>query len=315
MKVFKKNNQNKTDIRPRERRAPSTFTGERERPTIFSYRAQRGERTDNLQRMAPAGTEATQRLGKERRLRLYRRLRVGALAVALIVLVVGQSIITGAPHIVFDGEGGAAYHYETSAYAGTAAKLAGDSIFNKTKWTFDTAKLDAGMQRAFPELASVRTTLPLIGNSVVVHLIPGTPTLLLTTASHQTFIIDQRGVAVATADAAQAADNLVTITDLSGIPVQAGKPALPSSTVQFIQTVAAELKSQKITLVAATLPARSSELDIRIAGAGYTGKFNLQADARSQAGTFAAVKGGLDANHTAVGQYIDVRVPGRAYYQ
>jgi hypothetical protein len=310
---FIKTNKTYTNTRPRQRRQPSTFTEDRQRPAIFSYRAMRGERSDSLQRLATSTLDGSQRVKGERRQQLLRRLRLIAAGLLLLAIVVSQSIISQPPRIVFDNTGSNSFHYEATAYAGTAAKLANSSVFNKTKWTFNSAKLDSSLRQAFPELANVQTTLPLIGNTPTVHLNPGTPSLLLKTAANQTFLVDQRGVAVATASSGQA-HGLVTIDDQSGIAVQPGQPALPTSTVAFIQTIIAQLNSQKITLTAATLPARSSELDIHIAGSAYIGKFNLQSDARQQAGSFAAVKGSLDTAHTGVGQYIDVCVPGRAYY-
>jgi hypothetical protein len=309
MSIFKTK---KPDLQPRQRRQPSTIVGERERPEIFSYRAQRGERPDNPRRTAPSALANART--KVQQSAIWRRLRLAAVALLLIALVVDQSLITKPPKVVFEGTNGTAYHYEAGAYAAAAKQLADSSVFNKTKWTFNTSKLNRGLQQAFPELASVRTTLPLFGNTPLVHLIPGKPTLLVHTTANQTFVVDERGVAVATAQSSQPIAGLLTVTDQSGVPVSPGKAALPSSTVAFIQEVQAQLDSQKIELASAVLPAQSSELDIHIAGQGYIGKFNLQSDARGQAGTFAAVKAQLDAAHTPVTQYIDVRLPGRAYY-
>ena len=313
MRFIKTNKSDDTKARPRQRRQPSNFSQDQQQPAIFSYRAQRGERTESPQRLATSTLDGSQRFRAERRQQLFRRLRFVALGVVLLALVVSQSLISRPPKIVFDNNASRSFHYEATAYAGTAAKLASSSVFNKTKWTFNAAKLDQGMQQAFPELANVQTTLPLLGNTPTIHLDPGTPTLLLKTTTNQTYLVDQRGVAVATATSGQS-EGLVMIDDQSGIAVQPGRPALPTSTVAFIHTVISQLKSQKITLTTAALPPRSSELDIHIAGSNYIGKFNLQGDARQQAGTFAAVKGSLDAAHAGVGQYVDVRVPERAYY-
>jgi len=299
---------------PRQRRQPSTFTGERQRPEMFSYRAQRGERAENTRRSAPLFQSLTNSVTTDRG-QVWRRFKYTLVAVLLLALVISQSLLTKPPKIVFDGANTTAYRYDAASYSAMATQLASSSIFNKTKWTFNTAQLNSAMQKAFPEIASARTTLPLFGNTPIVHLVPGVPRLLDATTSGKTYVVDERGVAVATANNSQANSGLLTIQDQSGLPVQIGKPALPSSTVTFIEALKAELQSQHIAVTSGVLTAQSSELDIHIAGANYIGKFNLQADVRLQAGTFAAVKGKLDASHTGVGQYIDVRLPGRAYYQ
>jgi hypothetical protein len=312
MKLFKTNKSNNAGPQSRHRRQPSTIIGERVRPEIFSYRAHRGERLDNPQRTALSAAANVRT--KVQQSAIWRRLRLAVAALALLALVVDQSLITKPPKVVFEGTNGTSYHYEAAAYAAAAQKLAQSSVFNKTKWTFNTTKLNQGLQQAFPELASVQTSLPPFGNTPLVHLLPGKPTLLVHTTANQTFVVDERGVAVATAKSATPITGLLTVDDQSGVPVTPGQPALPSSTVAFIQDVQAQLASQKINVTSATLPAQSSELDIHIAGQAYFGKFNLQSDARGQAGTFAAVKSQLDAARTPITQYIDVRLPGRAYY-
>ncbi len=312
MGIFKTNKpQNQP---PRQRRQPSTISGERQRPEMFSYRAQRGERVDNPRRTAPLFQGLTANVMVDRG-KVWRRLKYSFVVGLLLLLVVSQSLLTKPPKIVFDGANATAYHYDANSYTATAQRLAASSIFNKTKWTFNAPQLNNAMQKAFPEIASVSTTLPLFGNAPTVHLVPGVPRLLDTTTTNQTYVVDERGVAVATTKTSQPVPGLLTIQDQSGIPVHVGQPALPSSTVTFIEDLKTQLHSQHIEVTSGVLTAQSSELDVHIAGLNYIGKFNLLSDVRLQAGAFAAVKGKLDASHTGVGQYIDVRLVGRAYYK
>ena len=64
------------------------------------------------------------------------------------------------------------------------------------------------------------------------------------------------------------------------------------------------------------LPVGTSELDVKLTNQPYTVKFNLESGtARQQAGTFLATQAKLQSQNVTPGQYVDVRVGGRAYYK
>ena len=91
---------------------------------------------------------------------------------------------------------------------------------------------------------------------------------------------------------------------------------MSSTDISFIKTVIAQLAAKQVIVSGLTLPVASREIDANIAGVGYIVKFNLQdGKALQQAGTFLATKGRLDSQSITPSQYIDVRVPGRAYYK
>jgi len=103
------------------------------------------------------------------------------------------------------------------------------------------------------------------------------------------------------------------VSDQSGLQITPGHVVLDSSSVAFITEVAGQLKAQHLSAASMTLPSGGSELDVKVQGTPYVVKLNLRGSAREETGTYLAVKQQLGAKQA--GQYIDVRVAGRAYYK
>jgi hypothetical protein len=191
------------------------------------------------------------------------------------------------------------------------------SFLNSNKITVNTAQLAKRMQRQFPELASVSVTLPIVGRQPVFYIEPTHPSLLLKSFDGDMFVIDDTGLAVI--EAARVAKlsklGLVILEDQSRLPLEVGKSVLPSSDVAFITEVVGQLKAKKLSIMAMTLPAGTSELDVKLDGVPYIVKFNLRGDARAEVGAFLAVKQHLEREKKTPSSYIDVRVDNRAYYK
>ncbi len=143
------------------------------------------------------------------------------------------------------------------------------------------------------------------------------PTLILQTIAGNAYVIDDRGRALLPASQVPQISklSLPTVTDQSGLSIALGKVALPSSSVTYITEVVGQLRAQQLAIAALTLPAASSELDVRVSGAPYTIRFNLQGNARAEAGTYLAAIAQLNREHKVPSTYIDVRVDERAYYK
>jgi hypothetical protein len=194
--------------------------------------------------------------------------------------------------------------------------LTAASPMNKFKLTVDTHKIEDGMRAQFPELVDVHVSIPFIGASPTIHVTPGMPQLLLNAGS-ALYAIDTSGKALVAANRVPHIEklDLPVVIDQSGLAVSAGKSALSSSNVAFITEVIGQLKAKGLTITNATLPAGTSEMDVRIGGVGYFVKFNLQGNGRVQAGAFLAVKDQLARDHKTPATYVDVRVEERAYYK
>jgi hypothetical protein len=204
---------------------------------------------------------------------------------------------------------------DQSIYQAAADKFLAGSIWNRNKITIDTGKFDSQMTQKFPELSSVSVALPLLAHRPVVYLQPAQPALVLS-GDTGSFVIDSRGKALLAADGSSSEAKLPQVVDQSGLQVQLNHQVLSADNVSFIQTVVAQLAAKQLTVSSMVLPAATSELDVHIAGQPYFVKFNLHDNSpRQQAGTFLAAIAQLQKKNTPPSQYVDVRVPGRAYYQ
>ncbi len=208
--------------------------------------------------------------------------------------------------------------HDQATYQAAVDQYLHDSVFNSNKLTANMPRISSEMMRNFPELTSVSIAVPLIGHRPVVYIHSSEPALLLTSASGQTYVVDENGKALTTAARVHnlAALQLPVVHDESGLELQTGKQVLSQATTAFIREVTAQFKAKQLSVDSWKLPAGTSELDAFPTGLPYFVKFNYQHDsAVQQAGTYFAVKQKLEQQGTTPGTYIDVRVDGRAYYK
>lgn len=299
---------------PRARVAAPQSRGE-----VFSYHANRSirEGTSNIGRITPE--EAPKRT---RNLRWAKRLPMLA---ALIVIVICCSVVMSLSSdakvvsVATNSTGSnRLFLQNTAIYQQAVQKLFASNVLNKNKLTVDTARITKDLQNQFPELQNVSIALPLIGHRPIVYLQPANPILFLTTQGGGLFILDKSGRAVvggAEATAQTGKLPIPTVHDSSGVAVKTGQVALPSNDISFIIQVLGQLQAKSLQITSLDLPAGASELDVHFQGVGYSARFNMQGDAREQAGAFLAAKQYNDLHHVTPSQYMDARVPQRVYYR
>jgi hypothetical protein len=301
--------------RPKLRRKSSSSNLRRQRSIpdpqpaapMFAYRAKRAEPQDaNSGRQGSLGRFLLQRFG---------------LIILLLALVVSLvNVLSLSPEVrvmpLTAGSNAVLLHSQ-AVYQSAASQLLGSSIWNRNKITVNTARVDQQLLKQFPELSSASLTLPLFSKRPILYLQTLQPALILN-AQDGSFVIDSAGKALLPAANLSTTIrlNLPLVTDQSGLNVMLDHQALTAADVSFIQTVVGQLAARQFTVSSMVLPAAASELDVRLNGQPYLVKFNLQSgDARQQAGTFLATQSQLQSQKVTPGQYIDVRVDGRAYYQ
>lgn len=287
-------------------------------PRGFSYQAnQRPESGPNTGRQIDrAAKPAKQSSSTSLKHFWLQRFGLIILFAAIVVSVINVlSLAPNAKLLPLQSSESGSFLRNQATYQAAADKLLTGSIWNRNKITIDTGTFDRQMEQQFPELSSVSVALPLLAHRPVVYLQPAQPALVLA-ADNGSFVVDNRGKALLTADGSAAQSKLPQVVDQSGLQVQLNHQVLSSENVSFIQTVIAQLAARHVTISSMVLPAGSSELDAHLAGQTYLIKFNLHDDTpRQQAGTFLATIAQLQRKHTLPSKYIDVRVPGRAYYQ
>jgi hypothetical protein len=297
----------------RQRRQATSW----ERPAAFSYSSQRDSRPEPGRKQSNLADKRHRMLS----IRFWAR-RSGLLVAVVAVLVCLVSIVSlsNQPRIILldENDGSYAFH-DQAAYQKAASEYLSSSIWNKNKITVNTGAASAELKKRYPELATVQVTLPLIGHRPIYYLTANQPAFVLQTVNG-TYVLDQNGKVLITKDAAPEAvvAKLPVITDQTGIRAELGSQAMSAQDALFVQTVVSMLNEKGVTVSSLSLPPNAvQQLDVRVAGQAYIVKFNMhdREAVRQQVGTYLATAKTLADQNTTPAQYIDVRVPGRSYYQ
>lgn len=300
---------------PPVRRQPTTTIANERSQTNQSYRSRRLDYENNTGRQKPR----EQRRSPSGNFIHFWLQRFGLLVLLIVLLasLISALSLSANARIIFLQSTGSSFLHDQSTYQIAANKILATSIWNHNKVTINTSDISRQLIKQFPELSSVSVVLPLLAHRPVIYLTPSQPALIIIGANG-TFVLDTTGKALQPTDALASIANLKlpVLTDQSGVKLINNQRALSSSDVSFILTVIAQLAAKQVSISSLTLPVSSREIDAGISGQPYFVKLNLQnGDALRQAGTFLATKARLTNQNITPEHYIDVRVPGRAYYQ
>jgi hypothetical protein len=311
MKFFSKNKQPESSVR-------RNYASSQERSNVFSYHA--SSRTAQ-----PVRPDVSRRHAAEERIDLGRALRrpgkkaytilFGGLAVVVLFWVLQLS--SNVRVVPFGDDKVRVFLRDTKIYQARAQQLFGASLLNKTKLTVNASGIAKTLQQEFPELKLVLVSLPVVGSQPVLFIQPAQPSFVFVAKNGGTHVLDGSGRALLAGNQVEHLDKLKlpVITDQSGVSVTSGKVVLPSEDVKFIKEVIGQLNAKNMLLSSITLPAAASEMHVRIEGINYYVKFNLRGNAREEAGAFLATKDKLTADNIHPAEYVDVRVPNRAYFK
>ena len=188
------------------------------------------------------------------------------------------------------------------------------NVFNRFKPTFDERKLENELLGVSPEITKIIVKTSGLKHRVQINVEFSEPSLVLSTGSNL-YVVGSDGKVLA--DITKSKDgfdisNLPLVQDQSNIKIVVGKIALTSSQVEYIQQIKYQT-DQKINTSTMTLIPGGTELDVRYAGLSYYVKYNFFENARQSSGVFLAAKEKFDADGVIPAEYIDVRVPERAY--
>ena len=300
-----------------------------DRPNYTSYHAVRRESEsasgmrqvlrstdpDDARRGEAQGIRSKLMKAKQRKKQLV-FIAAGLLVLVLIwsVTFVGSSVRIAMPTT---GAKSLPLLHTQAEYQAAATKLLNSSTTNHNKLTIDSGGIEQQLKRQYPELKLVAVSLPLFGATPTVTIVPSMPAALLQTVSSGSFVLDSSGFAVADAADIKGVD-LPIIADQSGIAVARGNRVLPSSSMDFIDKITRQLAEKQITIESFILPKGSAhEIDVRIVGASYYGKFSsVKPDTYDQQiGDYLALRGYLESKRIMPSEYVDVRLAGRAYFK
>lgn len=279
------------------------------RTPVYSYHSLRNAQTNEPR----AGTNLEP--DKPRRsvkLQLYiRRL---TFAVLVGVLLFGLWLRPD-PQVTLLNQPGTITRADTS-YREGVERIWRQRLLNQSKVTIQTNRLSAEIEQQFPEIESAKVELPLMGRLSNVVITPGTPALILVTQKGG-FYINSSGKAMARVDqvTGNTLGSITAVRDDSGLIPEPGKQALPRQTMLIILQVIELSDSAKLPLETVTLPQTPNQLDITIKGSSYVVKLSLEQDPRQGIGALMALRDKFVSDNINPTQYIDLRVPDKAFYK
>jgi hypothetical protein len=278
---------------------------------VFSYYA--GDRAGQI-----AGTQPQARQTTLTERKPYLRLRYipSFLAgTAILVSLFYLFVLDTNPHIVIIPDNSAGYH-DVQDYAKGAQAILGGSVLNRTKITINTNGFKQKFLNEYPEVSDINIALPVMGRRPTVTLELSPPAGVLNSGT-SSFVLDGNGRAVLPLNQARSSilEGLPVITDESTLPIEQGKVMITKEDLQFIADLSAEFKAKDTPVQSMTLAPLPNELHVRFTGVDYYVKFDITGNARDEAGTYLAVRDHLKAANITPVEYIDVRVPEKAFYK
>lgn len=221
--------------------------------------------------------------------------------------------LSASPQITVEDSGGLLR--DRSSIEPKAQAILQNSFLNYNKITFQRDKVAAELQRSFPEFSEVAITTPIFRHRPHVAIQLAKPSVLIS-SGNRIYVLDESGRALfdtvkdkPTFDIS----GLPLVQDQSSHTIQIGKVALSSSTIAYIHEVVRQSEQKDLYIESLLLVNGGGELDVRYRGLHYYIKMNIFEDARKSTGTFIATKEKLEADNAKPNEYIDVRIPSRAY--
>jgi len=246
---------------------------------------------------------------------LQRGITLIILIIATVELVNLLSLSSVVKLVVLNKPNEQTYLQPLSVYSSSANQLLRQSIWNHSKITVEASSIARQIEDKYPELTGVSLAIQPFSHTPILNIDGAIPGLILINPQGSYVVDDSGRVLAKISSGSQIPTNIPTVTDQSGLSVSVKSQALPASFVIYIKTVVAELSAKQYQVSSMVLPQATSELDVHLAGQPYFVKFNLEdTDPKGEAGAFLAVINNLKQQNITPTQYVDVRVPGRAYY-
>lgn len=183
-------------------------------------------------------------------------------------------------------------------------------LFGHNLVLVDTGALAAYLQKTEPGIkqVSIQRHLP---HTLVVVVTEREPALNWKT-NGTVYLLDTNATVISPTNATYA--HLPTVTDSSNLPVKVGDRVAPTVFVSFCSQVAQLLPPAGYTIQTMTVPETTSEVYVQT-NQGVLLKFDTTRPAGEEIADLKAVQAQLTAAHQTPTQYIDLRIPHKAYYK
>lgn len=188
-------------------------------------------------------------------------------------------------------------------------------LLNRFKPTFDSQKATEAVLKLSPEITDAKFSINALRHNPKLVVEFSAPSVLLS-SNNRIYLVGDNGKVltdITTNKNGFKTDRLSLVEDASGVDIKVGKQGLTTQQVDYINQIKFQSEQKALTINSMTIQPGGSQMDVRYKDIKYFIKFNFFEDARKSSGVFLATKEKLDLDHIVPAEYIDVRVPDRAY--
>lgn len=278
---------------------------ERPKQPVFSYSSTRKQPQTPYDR----GSDKKNKVAVPGRLSTLEKIQYGFGAVLLLAGIFYLTSLDSNAQIKV--EGARSFPRDNAEYEHTVQDALKSSVLNRNKLTLNSKALEEKVKSAYPEIRLVEVKTSLLRHRPVIVVQLAEPTVRLVTPS-SVYVLDEEGRALFDASRQTAAfnvDQLTPINDNSGHQIDIGKPAVTELQIAYVREVIGQFKSKNIPIEKMKLEGGGLELHVTLKDVNHFIKFSFLADARTSSGAYIALR----EKNVPISQYVDVRIPDRAY--
>jgi hypothetical protein len=233
-----------------------------------------------------------------------------------VVLMIGWLLSLDTSPEVSIVNDNAAIKRDVSVYQQGISDLWSVDILNRNKVTLRSGSLISEIKLSYPEVRTVTIETRLLGNKASVLLELEKPKLILVTPEGG-FYISENGKAMAKLGQIQgiSTDGVPTILDESGLVPSVGYLALSGSEINSVIDIVSLCEAAGMNLSSVKLPNEPNQLIIVVQGTKYSVKFSLGQSAEQGVGALLALRDKFEKEGIKPGEYVDLRVPDKAFYK
>lgn len=191
----------------------------------------------------------------------------------------------------------------------------GSSLANYSKLTIDSKKISQKTRAKFPEISSIDIIIPLLSSRPKAQIVFSAPAIRLK-ALGDSYILDQEGRAVTLeTEVAKGVDitNLITVSDSSDQKITLGAVILTKQQMEFINHLVFQAKQKNLIIELINLTGGATQINVKYKDTNYFVKYSYITDPRQSSGAFFALREQLIKDNIAPREYVDLRIPDRAY--
>ncbi|HUC95732.1 MAG TPA: hypothetical protein VMR76_02105 [Candidatus Saccharimonadia bacterium] len=234
---------------------------------------------------------------------------------AVLATIVYISTLNDRPQIIVENTSQINFLHSNDDYQSSVQKILDGSLLNKSKFTINTNSIETKLEMEYPELQKATVIIPLTGHKLQLVLVASKPVATLENKTGYYLLSDQGVIIMKFSSYSQMLKvHLPLIIDQSNSKVSLGTGFISSESISFIENIIFQYSKHSVDIEHFNLPVVPYEVDVQTRGENYITKYNLLADSNYQIGTYFSTIEYIEKNNQPTPtQYIDLRVPGKAF--